>query len=258
MSVTLASLDSGEASGGFLPVVILHGLMGSADNWRSYIKEWSAHTRVVAFDLRNHGRSPHVTGMNYDAMADDVMAGLKTHGITRCCLIGHSMGGKVAMTLARRDPECVERLVVADVAPVAYQHGHDDIFKAMRAVESARPKSRSQADAVMKDVIESVATRQFLATNLTRAEGEFVWRVGLDEIEADYDSIIAAPGGSKTFEKPTLFLRGGASSYVDEEGIEAARSLFTDLTIETLEGVGHWVHAEAPKAFREHVVRFLT
>ena len=126
---------SGEESPA-LPLIVLHGLFGSADNWRSHIKQWQSGRRVVAVDLRNHGRSPHVEGMRYAAMASDVIVLLDDLGIERFDLLGHSMGGKVAMTLARSNPARVAHLIVADIAPVAYDHGHDDVFAAMRRVEA--------------------------------------------------------------------------------------------------------------------------
>ncbi|WP_245391844.1 alpha/beta fold hydrolase [Salinicola aestuarinus] len=250
--------DSTEMPSGTTPLVILHGLMGSADNWRSHIKQWQARQRVVAVDLRNHGRSPHGRGMSYEAMANDVLELLASLGLERVNLLGHSMGGKVAMTLARLQPGRVAHLVVADIAPVAYEHGHDEVFEAMRRVEAGSPTSRSEANTLMSEVIESTPTRQFLATNLIKGDdGIMTWRVGLDEIEAGYADIIAPPGGNETFDGPSLVIRGGASSYVQDAHREAIEAVLTDVTLETLEGAGHWLHAEQPEAFRERIDHFL-
>ncbi|WP_251978479.1 alpha/beta fold hydrolase [Salinicola avicenniae] len=251
-------MDTGDVEGGALPLVVLHGLFGSADNWRSHIKHWQTRRRVIAVDLRNHGRSPHIEGMAYPAMAKDVMALLDALEIERFDLLGHSMGGKVAITLARQHPQRVARLVVADVAPVAYGHGHDDVFAALRRVESAQPTSRKDADRVMAAVIDSVPTRQFLATNLVRDDdGIMRWRVGLDEIAADYEAIIAAPGGDSPYEGPTLLLRGSESHYVLDRYREAIEAVLPAVELRTLEGAGHWLHAEQPEAFREAVDAFL-
>lgn len=241
-----------------LPLVVLHGLFGSADNWRSHLKQWQTRRRVIAVDLRNHGRSPHAEGMSYEAMAADVVALLDEFGIERFDLLGHSMGGKVAMTLARQHPERVAHLVVADVAPVAYRHGHDEIFAAMRRVEAAEPTSRRDADVLMREEIESPATRQFLATNLVRDDdGIMRWRVGLDEISDGYEAIIAPPGGDSPFEGPALLIRGGDSHYVQDRYRDAIEAVMPHVRIETLEGAGHWLHAEQPEAFRAAVNRFL-
>ncbi|WP_163648602.1 alpha/beta fold hydrolase [Modicisalibacter sp. 'Wilcox'] len=238
------------------PLVILHGLFGSADNWRSHAKQWQRRRRVVAVDLRNHGRSPHVAGMSYAAMADDVIALLDRLQITDCDLLGHSMGGKVAMSVARLAPRRVASLIVADIAPIAYEHGHDSIFAAMRRVERSRPASRQEADALMAEEIDSSATRLFLATNLVREDGVMRWRVGLDEIAADYDAIIDVPAGDSPYEGPALEIRGAQSPYVPDSTLPALRAILPNVEIVTLEA-GHWVHAEVPKPFREAVDAFL-
>ncbi|WP_106478078.1 alpha/beta fold hydrolase [Phytohalomonas tamaricis] len=240
------------------PLVILHGLFGSADNWRSHIKHWQVTRRVIAVDLRNHGRSTHAKGMGYEAMADDVLGALDLLGIERFDLLGHSMGGKVAMTMARRVPQRIEHLIVADIAPIAYKHGHETIFQAMRRVEREPPKNRKEADSAMAEFIESSATRMFLATNLVRNEqGELSWRVGLDNIEQDYDSIVAAPGGTGAYEGKALVLRGGRSDYVSDDTLSAVKQVLPQAKIVTLKEAGHWLHAEQPERFQEEVEAFL-
>ncbi|WP_129139893.1 alpha/beta fold hydrolase [Modicisalibacter coralii] len=254
-TVALYCQDNGPE--GTRPLVILHGLLGSADNWRSHAKQWQRSRRVIAVDLRNHGRSPHVAGMSYTAMAADVIALLDRLSIDDCDLLGHSMGGKVAISIAREAPRRVASLMVADIAPVAYGHGHDDIFAAMRRVEGETPTSRQAADALMAETIETQATRQFLATNLVRDDaGVMRWRVGLDEIEADYDAIIAEPAGQGAFEGATLVVRGAQSDYVPDSLLPKLREVLPRADIVTLEA-GHWLHAEAPKAFRETIDAFL-
>ncbi|ANF58089.1 alpha/beta fold hydrolase [Halotalea alkalilenta] len=257
MATTLYALDSG---GEFRapPLVVLHGLFGSADNWRSPIKAWRDSRRVIALDLRNHGRSPHLDGMAYDQMAEDVLESLTALGVERFVLLGHSMGGKVAMNLARQCADRVERLIVADIAPVAYAHGHEDVFAAMHAVERARAQNRREADAAMAQYVSDAVTRQFLATNLIRGEQQTLeWRVDLARIEADYPAIIAAPGGHDDYPGATLLLRGGRSNYVDAQGVEAAREIFPALRLETIEDAGHWLHAERFDEFKAKVDAFL-
>lgn len=260
MGVELHFVDTGEVGGNdnSLPLVILHGLFGSADNWRSHIKHWQARRRVIALDLRNHGRSPHAAGMSYEAMADDVLGVLDRLAIERFDLLGHSMGGKVAITMARQAPERVAHLIVADIAPVAYEHGHDTIFDAMHRVEEALPKSRKEADSVMAACVDSSATRMFLATNLVRdGRGVMTWRVGLKNIEQDYAAIVAAPGGTGAFGGRTLVLRGGNSDYVSDDVLDALREVLPQARIITLEGAGHWLHAEQPERFQREVDDFL-
>jgi len=255
----LHCIDTGvaESVDTAIPLVVLHGLFGSADNWRSHIKQWQVDRRVIAVDLRNHGRSPHVEGMRYAAMASDVVALLDELDVERFDLLGHSMGGKVAMTLARLHSARVAHLIVADIAPVAYEHGHDEIFAAMRRVETGQPTSRREAAAIMEEEIESAPTRQFLATNLVRGDdGVMRWRVGLDEIGAGYEDIIAPPDGDQPFEGPALLIRGGDSHYVLDRHRDAVAAIMPNVEWQTLEGAGHWLHAEQPEAFRDAVNRF--
>lgn len=251
----LHHVDTGGAG---RPLVVLHGLFGSADNWRSHIKRWQESRRVIAVDLRNHGKSPHQAGMGYAAQAADVGALLDRLAIDSCDLLGHSMGGKVAITLARQAPERVARLIVADIAPIAYEHGHEAIFQAMRAVERQPPADRKEADRIMAEFVETPATRQFLATNLIRGENAtLVWRVGLDEIEEDYAHIVAIPDGKGAYTGSTLVLRGGRSDYVGDDVLPAVESVLPEARIETIPEAGHWLHAEQPEAFQEALARFL-
>ncbi|GHC26483.1 alpha/beta fold hydrolase [Aidingimonas halophila] len=261
MPLELHAVDSGaptsDGESTRLPLLIVHGLMGSVDNWRSHIKQWQVERRVVAVDLRNHGRSPHVSGMHYDDMAHDVLAVLDRLEIGRCHVLGHSMGGKVAMTLARRHPERVASLMVADIAPVTYQHGHDTVFAAMRHVENHAPTDRRGVDRLMADFITEKATRLFLATNLVRDdEGVMRWRIGLDEIETDYDNIRIGPGGDGHYLGPSLLLRGVQSDYASDEMLPQVREVMPHVQVVTLDA-GHWLHAEQPEAFQAAVNDFL-
>ena len=254
MSIELNHLDTG---GEGVPLVVIHGLFGSADNWRSHLKAWEGRRRVIAVDLRNHGRSPHAEGMGYTAMAEDVAALLDRLEIARCHLLGHSMGGKVAISLARLAPERIASLIVADIAPVAYGHDHDSVFAALRRVEAGAPTNRREADALLAEHVAEKPVRLFLATNLMRGEGNVLaLRLGLDEIQADYESIMGEPAGHEPFAGPTLVLRGSASHYVDDEHLPALRRVLPEAEIVTLEA-GHWLHAEQPEAFREAIDTFL-
>lgn len=254
MTAELHTLDSG---GEGTPLVVIHGLLGSADNWRSLAKQWERRHRVVVLDLRNHGRSPHLEGMAYQAMAEDVLAALDRLEIAQCHLLGHSMGGKVAMTVARLAPERVASLIIADIAPVTYDHGHDEIFKALRHVEANAPANRREVDALMAEHVDEKPIRMFLATNLERDEaGGMRWRIGLDHIEAGYEDIRGEPAGEGAYEGPSLLLRGGRSHYVSDDMLPTVKDILPSAQIATLDA-GHWLHAEQPSAFQRTVTDFI-
>ncbi len=254
MPIELHYVDTG---GDATPLVVVHGLLGSADNWRSHLKQWQRRHRVIAVDLRNHGRSPHVAGMGYDAMAEDLLALLDRLDVSRVHLLGHSMGGKVAISLARLAPSRVASLIVADIAPIAYGHDHDSVFAALRRVEAGQPTNRREADALLAEHVEESAVRLFLATNLERSDqGILRPRIGLDEIQDDYETIMAEPAGEGAFDGPTLVLRGAHSAYVTDAMLPRVREVLPRAKVETLEA-GHWLHAEQPAAFQAAVNTFL-
>ncbi|MBE0487775.1 MAG: alpha/beta fold hydrolase [Halomonas sp.] len=254
MSVELNYQDTG---GDGVPLVVIHGLFGSADNWRSHVKAWEATRRVITVDLRNHGRSPHIEGMGYDAMAEDVIRLLDRLEVPRAHLLGHSMGGKVVITLARLAPGRVASVIVGDIAPLAYGHDHDRVFAGLRRLEEGRPANRREADALLGEHVTERAVRLFLATNLERAEeGGLRLRLGLDEIQQDYETIMGPPAGEGVFAGPTLVLRGAHSHYVTDEMLPALREVLPEAEVVTLQA-GHWLHAEQPEAFRDAVNRFL-
>lgn len=250
-------VDTGDENSKGVPLVVIHGLFGSADNWRSHAKAWQAVRRVIAVDLRNHGRSPHLAGMGYAEQAEDVVALLDRLGLEKAHLLGHSMGGKVAISVARQYPQRVASLIVADIAPQAYGHDHDAVFAALRRVAEGQPANRREADELLAEHVEERPVRLFLATNLERAEeGGLRLRLGLDEIEAGYEAIMGAPAGQSSYQGPTLVLRGARSHYVTDTALPALREVLPEATIKTLDA-GHWLHAEQPEAFREAVDGFL-
>ncbi|TVP51458.1 MAG: alpha/beta fold hydrolase [Halomonas sp.] len=248
--------DDGAADAA--PLVVIHGLLGSADNWRSHLKVWQRSRRVIALDLRNHGRSPHAEGMRYATMVSDVLALLDKLSIERAHVLGHSMGGKVAISLARIAPERVASLIVADIAPVKYDHGHDDVFAALERVREGQPKNRRDADALLAEHVDSRPTRLFLATNLVRNdENVMALRVGLAHIKSGYGDIIDVPDGDRPYEGPTLILRGGDSHYVADDMLPAAREMLPRARVVTLKNAGHWLHADQPEAFQQAVDAFI-
>jgi len=240
-------------------LVILHGLFGTGDNWRTLALRWAPNFTVYAVDQRNHGLSPHSDTFDLPSMAADLLELLDDNGLATATVIGHSMGGKVAMQAALQHPDRITRLIVADMAPKAYPPGHSDLIAALLSVPLGQLQNRKDADDWLLPRIPDFAVRQFLLKGLYRTDdNRFAWRYNLPVIAGQYNNILIANTSDQPYPHPTLFVSGGRSSYVSAQDIEAAKGLFPQLTWETLPGVGHWVHAEAPDAFFDTVNRFLT
>jgi pimeloyl-ACP methyl ester carboxylesterase len=259
MSLELAHIAHGDDHGGGPPVVILHGLLGSARNWSSLAKQLGATRRVFALDLRNHGASPWADEMSYDQMADDVRAFLAHQELPAAAVIGHSMGGKVAMRLALAHGEEVERLVVVDVAPVAYRRDFNAYVEAMRVLDLSRISRRSEADALLAEQIDDAGVRGFLLQNLVSTDDGLTWRVPLDALADNMPELVSFPETQEPerYEGPTLFVTGGRSDYVRPEHHALILRLFPNAQFAVIPDAGHWVHAEAPQQFLEVVGAFL-
>jgi esterase len=255
MSLQLAATEYGTGP----PVAILHGLFGSGRNWHSIAQRLAATYRVIVFDLRNHGASPWADSMDYAEMAADVGAALAERGCGRAALIGHSMGGKVAMAAALSAPETVERLVVVDIAPVVYRPHHLRLVRAMRALDLDAVTRRAQADASLAAAVPDAAERGFLLQNLVFGDGKPRWRVNLAAIEREMGSLTGFPDlpPGAVYPDPALFIAGAGSDYLRPEYESAIRRLFPAARIERIEKAGHWVHAEQPDVFFTLVERFL-
>ena len=245
---------------GGTPLILCHGLLGSSRNWQALAKGWGRTRRACAVDLRNHGESPHDGAMDYPAMAADLEALVDKEGGV-ADVLGHSMGGKAAMALALRSPARVRRLVVADIAPIAYDHGFEGYIEALAALDLRRISRRGEADAALAAKVPDPAIRAFLLQNLDVGTRDApVIKPNLAVLRRSMDAITGWPealDGLEPYSGPALFVRGGASDYVAEDGIAAARRLFSNMRVETVEGAGHWLHAEAPKAFTAVVDAFL-
>jgi esterase len=255
MPITLASAEYG--SGPLL--AILHGLFGSGRNWASIAQRLAVHHRVIALDLRNHGASPWAETMDYAEMAEDVRASLEARGYTRFALLGHSMGGKVAMMLALQHSEAVERLIVADIAPVPYPVRHLGEVEAMRRLDLSGIARRSQADAALAGAAPDSAERGFLLQNLVFQNGGARWRLNLAAIEREMPRLVdfpIVPEGC-TYDGPALFVAGAGSDYVRPEHEASVRRLFPKAEITHIDNAGHWLHAERPAAFLAIVEPFL-
>lgn len=228
------------------PVIILHGLFGFSDNWQTVAKALSASHLVITPDLRNHGHSPHTDGHSYPEMAEDVRRFMEEKWIYSCALIGHSMGGKVAMQLALTYPDFIEKLVVIDIDPGQSEDGHSAIFHTLFDMNLSKMKSRKEAERYLSERIPDAPTRQFLLKNITRNEsGEYSWKMNLPALWKHYPDILA-PVSGEPFQKPTLFIRGGNSGYIKPPETALIHSLFPLARIVTIEGAGHWVHADKP------------
>jgi pimeloyl-ACP methyl ester carboxylesterase len=256
VSVELAYDQFGEAGP---PVVILHGLLGSARNWTSIGKELAGTHRVFALDLRNHGRSPWAATMSFDDMAGDVAAFIEARGLGPVALLGHSLGGKVAMRLALTRPELALRLVVVDVAPVAYPNNFGRFIAAMHAVDLAAVERRADADLQLQSAVPDPVLRNFLLQNLAKTDGGFVWRVNLEALAANMPELVGFPVPAKdaTYPGPTLFIAGGRSRYVQPEHRPLIDRLFPTAELVVIAGAGHWPHAERPAEFLAHLRGFL-
>ena len=228
------------------PIVILHGLFGFSDNWQTIAKGLAEHHLVVTPDLRNHGRSPHVPEHSYPLMAEDVQAFMEAHWMFHAAIIGHSMGGKVAMQLALSHPDTVEKLVVIDMEPQQAEDNHSAIFQALLGMDLSKMTTRTEAETYLSHHISDLGTRQFLLKNITREDdGTFSWKMNLPVLWKHYADILA-PVTGEPFDKPTLFVRGSRSNYIRESELPWIKTLFPQAEIVTIEGAGHWVHADRP------------
>jgi esterase len=254
-TVILHAVERGEGA----PVALLHGLYGQSGNFATVQRRLAEGRRVIALDLRNHGASPHAPSMSYQDMAEDVLETLRALGALPAALIGHSMGGKVAMLAALSAPAAVSRLLVVDIAPVAYDHAefHTRYVAAMRAVKLRPGLRRAEADATLAQGVPDGPTRSFLLLNL-RFGPEPTWKLDLPAIEAALPGLAGWPTPEDPpYRGPTLFLAGGRSDYVLPESRPAIRALFPEARVVTLKNSGHWVHAEDPEGFLGAAEAFL-
>lgn len=239
------------------PVVILHGLFGTLDNWQTTARQLAEHYTVYVPDLRNHGRSPHLPDMTYALMAEDLKAFMEAHWMFKAHIIGHSMGGKVAMQFALHNPDMTDKLIVVDIAPKAYEGGHQEIFDALFAMDLSKISERSEAEAFLAARIPERGVQQFLLKNLTRnKDGSYEWKMNLGVIYEHYADILAPVSGD-AFEGPSLFIRGGESQYILDSDLPEIQHYFPKAELSTIENAGHWVHADQPAALLEEVLAFL-
>lgn len=240
------------------PLIVLHGLLGTLDNWHTVSTRLGTTRAVYAIDARNHGRSPHADAFNYDLMTEDLREFAEEHNLGPTAVMGHSMGGKTAMFFALRYPERVEKLIIVDIAPRQTPPGHDSILSALNRLDLSLYSKRSEVDAALAPYLPDPSVRLFLLKNLSRGDGgSFAWKMNLRAITEHYDEVNVGVMYKGKFEGPALFVRGGQSDYIRASDEPMIRQLFPNARIETIERAGHWVHADAPDEFTALVESFL-
>lgn len=239
------------------PLVILHGLFGTSDNWQTHAKKLGEYYRVILVDQRNHGHSPWSEDFTYEHLADDLERLIIHLGIDQFTLIGHSMGGKTAMYYSQKYPTRLEKMVIVDIGIKQYPMHHNEIIKGIKSLDLTTISSRSAAEQAMIPFVDSYGVRQFLLKNLYWVEkGKLAWRMNVDVLEREMEEILAPIPNIEVW-TPTLFLRGAMSNYILDEDWDAIEEVFPDATLETIENAGHWVHSEQPDEFIEKVLGFI-
>lgn len=242
------------------PIIILHGIFGTSDNWFSYGRRIAQEGfEVFIVDQRNHGQSPHSDNFNYLALTDDLFDFIDDHEIEDPIILGHSMGGKVAMRFALENPQMVSKLIVVDISLKAYgpRKQHKSIIKAMKSVKLSEIQNRKEVEEQIANIIPEPRIRQFILKNLHRKEkDEFEWRINIPGIENNLDQLFDGIDTITKFEKPTLFVKGGASDYILMDDYDQIRYNFPNAEIITIADASHWVHVESPERFYQLTMGF--
>ncbi|MEE3000583.1 MAG: alpha/beta fold hydrolase [Pseudomonadota bacterium] len=253
--MNLASRELGDGE----PIVILHGLFGSNRNWMSIARKLSATNRVLALDLPNHGESSWSDSMSYDFLSEIISNFIVEHDLKGATVLGHSMGGKIAMTLALTEPELIDRLIIADIAPVNYTHDNLSIITALESLDLALVKNRGDADIELREKIPDREMRAFLLQNLVYNDKRYEWRINMPVIKAYLADLEGFPSFSEQvfFEGPTLFLSGVDSDFIEPDHHKIISRLFPESSIVNIENAGHWLHVDNSKSFLQCVLRFI-
>lgn len=243
------------------PLYLLHGLFGSNRNWLSVARQLGTTEKIIAIDLRNHGESGHSDSMSYTDMADDIAALAHSLGHEKINLLGHSMGGKTGMATALKYPELFNKLIIADIAPIDYNPKHDRYVTAMQRLPVRELTNRTEASDFLAKDIQDVNLRQFLLQNLVKdPEAGYRWRINLDGILRNYEKLRSFPPEltGVQFRKPALFLAGERSDFVLPEHHDSITRYFPEAKIVTVDGAGHWLHADKPEEVTAEIRKFLT
>lgn len=240
------------------PLLILHGLFGSSRNWQSLARRYAEHFDVISVDLRNHGQSFHSSDMNYSVMAEDVKQLITSLDLPPVRVIGHSMGGKATLRLAIDHGSLLDRIVVADIAPVNYGHNHNETLDAMLSVDLSQIAGRADADEQMKSAIAEAPLRAFLLQNLVRQDDHWQWRVNLRAIDTHMGELTGFDlPASLQISVPSLFIYGSKSDYVGESERQVIQNQFSQASLQSVNGAGHWLHAEKPDIFFDLTLDYL-
>ena len=240
------------------PLIVLHGLFGSLDNWITLAKQWSSHFKVILVDQRNHGQSPHSDAFSYSIMAADLKELMDDLSLTNAILLGHSMGGKTVMEFSMLFPEMIDKLIVVDIAPVKYEVHHYTIIDALESVQLADISNRKEAETYLSKYIREPGTRQFLLKNLYwETKERLAWRFNLKVLAKEILPISEYEIVKGVFEKSTLFVAGQKSNYILPEYKAKMKDKFPNYKLESIDGAGHWVHAEKMVEFSKVIRQFL-
>lgn len=241
------------------PLIILHGFLGMSDNWKTLGTQFASEGfQVHMLDLRNHGRSFHSNDFNYQVMVQDILEYCQENNLEKINIIGHSMGGKIAMSLATTYPELINKLIVADIGPKFYPQHHQSILAGLNAVDFSQKPTRAEVEEILSKFIPDFGTRQFLMKSLYWQEpGQLAFRFNLEVFNKKIDTIGEALPENAVFNKPTLFIRGGNSNYILDQDFENIKTHFPNSKTETIPNAGHWLHAENPRMFYEITSSFL-
>lgn len=238
-------------------VIILHGLLGSLDNWQTIAKKLSETYRVWILDLRNHGRSFHSDEMSYDVMSEDLLEFMSVHSISSAHLMGHSMGGKVAMTFSLKYPHLVDQLIVVDIGPKPYEGDHMPILDAMISIRTSDFSQRGEIEFLLSEKIHSQSIVQLMLKNLGRDSNGFYWKPNVTILKKVYRNLMDSRLPDIEYNGITTFIKGGESNYIEVEELDSFRKYFPQSQIIVIPGAGHWVHADQPERFLQIVERIL-
>lgn len=254
VSLNYETLGSDQAQ---TTIMLIHGLFGDLDNLKTLARQLAEDYHCILVDVRNHGDSPHSDVMTYPAMATDIKALMQKLGLPQAIFIGHSMGGKIAMQVALHEPDLVKALVIADIAPVAYDERHRYILDALNEIDPSQLSKRQQADQQLAEHIGERGVRQFLLKNLELRGEHYEWRLNLPILVKNYEAITTGVSGTP-YQGPALFIKGAESDYITSAHRATIQQLFPHAEAKIMNGVGHWLHAEKPQVFNKLVSDFLT
>tara|TARA_R110000744_G_scaffold33507_4_gene78653 strand:+ start:4653 stop:5420 length:768 start_codon:yes stop_codon:yes gene_type:complete len=247
-----------QQSGSGKDIILIHGLFGRLENLGMVAKVLAENYRVTSVDVRNHGDSFHDSVMDYPTMAQDIADVIQHLAINNAVVLGHSMGGKIAMELALTQPQLVEKLIVADIAPVEYPPHHNQIIAGLKSLDFSIISKRKEADEKLSEYVDNTGVRQFLLRNLSNNNGQLAFVCNIENIANNYPNIMKTYQGKNSYQGPTLFIKGENSDYILPAHRNEILRLFPQSRARIIQGAGHWLHAEKTSAFNRSVESFLT